>query len=99
MKRFFVFCGGLIVLAMVARAQTEPTSVEAQRTLVSQYCTGCHNDNLKSGGFSFTEIDLAHPEQSAERAEKVIRKLRAGMMPPPGSKRPDPGALKAFAAG
>jgi hypothetical protein len=99
MKRVFAFCGGLIALAIIAPAQNEPASVEAQRTIVGQYCAGCHNDNLKSGGFSFTEIDIAHPEQNAERAEKVIRKLRAGMMPPPGAKRPDAAALKTFAAG
>jgi hypothetical protein len=99
MKRLFVFCGGIIAVAMVAPAQNEMTSVESQRTLVAQYCAGCHNDNLKSGGFSFTELDIAHPDQAAERAEKVIRKLRAGMMPPPGAKRPDTAALKGFAAG
>src|SRR5258708_404 len=99
MKRLLVFCGGLIALAIVAPAQNEPASVEAQRTLVNQYCAGCHNANLKSGGFSFTDVDLPHPEQTAERAEKVIRKLRAGMMPPPGAKRPDGAALKALASG
>jgi hypothetical protein len=65
--------------------------------LVNQYCLGCHNDKLKSGGFSWSQLDLVHPEQNAEQAEKVIRKLRAGLMPPPGMPR-DAAALKAFAA-
>jgi cytochrome c551/c552 len=67
------------------------------RALVNQYCAGCHNDTLKSGGFSWTKLDPAHPEQNAEQAEKVIRKLRAGLMPPAGLPR-DTVALKAFAA-
>src|SRR5437870_13838818 len=47
---------------------------------------------------TLTSLDLAHPEQNAELAEKVIRKLRAGMMPPPGAKRPEADSSKAFAA-
>src|SRR3954454_17060128 len=73
--------------------------VDSQRALVNQYCAGCHNDKLKSGGFSWTSIDLAHPEQNAEQVEKVVRKVRSGMMPPAGMKRPDIAAMKAFAEG
>ena len=78
-------------------AQTAPLPVPAQQALVKQYCAGCHNDKLKSGGFSWTKIDLAHPDQNAEQTEKVIRKLRAGMMPPPGMPRPDAAHVAAFA--
>ncbi len=56
-----------------------------------------HNEKLKSGGFSWTTVDLVHPEQSAEQAEKVIRKVQAGLMPPAGRPRPDAAAMKAFA--
>jgi cytochrome c551/c552 len=68
------------------------------RALVNQYCAGCHNDKIKSGGFSWASIDLAHPDQSGPDAERVIRKLRAGMMPPPGIPRPDSATIKALAA-
>jgi cytochrome c551/c552 len=68
------------------------------RALVNQYCLGCHNDKLNSGGFSWTKLDLAHPEQNADQAEKVIRKVRAGLMPPPGLPRPDAATMKTFAA-
>jgi len=57
-------------------------TIAAERALVSKYCVGCHNDKLKSGGFSWTRIGLSHPEQNAEQIEKVIRKLRVGLMPP-----------------
>jgi hypothetical protein len=49
----------------------------------------CHNDRLKSGGLALSALNLDAPDQSAEVAEKVIRKLRGGLMPPAGAKRPD----------
>jgi len=82
-----------------ANNSTTPTamSVEVENAVVTQYCSGCHNDKARSGGMTLTSLNLAHPEQNAELAEKVIRKLRAGMMPPPGAKRPDLETGKAFA--
>src|SRR5438094_5062677 len=72
-------------------------TVEAQRTFVSQYCAGCHNDTAKVGGMTLTSLNLAHPEQTAELAEKVVKKLRTGLMPPATStKRPDRDLAKAF---
>ncbi len=47
---------------------------------------------------TLTKLDLAHPEQNTELAEKVIRKLSLGMMPPPGSPRAGAEALKTIAA-
>jgi hypothetical protein len=66
-------------------------------TLVNQYCAGCHNDKLKSGGFSWSALDAAHPEKNIDEAEKVVRKVRAGLMPPPGLPRPSVTVMKAFA--
>jgi len=97
MKGILVFCSALLVSAMATGAQNDVSSVESQRALVNQYCAVCHNERLKSGGFNFADLDIAHPELKAEQAEKVIRKLRAGMMPPPNAKRPDASSLKALA--
>jgi hypothetical protein len=58
-----------------------------ERAVINQYCAGCHNEKLRSGGLALTTLDLAHPERNAEEWEKVIVKLRAGMMPPAGAKR------------
>jgi len=85
--------------ATMSFAQTETATVESQKALTSQYCAGCHNDTMKSGGFSLSQIDLAAPEKNAERVERVIRKVRSGMMPPAGARRPDEATLKAFASG
>jgi mono/diheme cytochrome c family protein len=79
-------------------ATSKPQSSESPRSaLISQYCSGCHNEKVKSGGMSLTALDLAHPERNAELAEKMIRKLNAGLMPPVGARRPDAAALKDLA--
>src|SRR5579859_7254798 len=88
----------MVLLAAVAAAQTPVGLVAENRTLVDRYCAGCHSDKLRSGGFTLTALDLAHPEQSSELAEKVIRKLRAGLMPPAGLPRPEAAKVKEFVA-
>jgi hypothetical protein len=72
--------------------------VEAQAALVKQYCLGCHNDKQMIGGMSLQDFDPARAAEQAALSERVIRKLRAGMMPPPGARRPDAPAINAFAA-
>ena len=71
-------------------------SLESQSTLVKQYCGGCHSEKGRSGGLSLANFDPAGIDQNAEVVEKMIRKLRAGMMPPPGARRPDGDALTQF---
>ena len=70
----------------------------AENALIRQYCTSCHSDRMKTGGLTLAAYDAAHPEQARGVSEKVIRKLRAGMMPPAGVKRPDEAAIKSLAA-
>ena len=79
------------------QARVEPPSIEAAQTLVTGSCVTCHNDRMKSGGLSLTGFTVAGAGQQAETAEKMIRKLRAGLMPPAGSKRPADSALDALA--
>ena len=78
-------------------AQTAADMAPAQRAeLVKKYCVTCHQDRMKSGGFSFSTLDPSHPDANAEQAEKVIRKLRTGLMPPAGMPRPDAKTLESF---
>ena len=56
--------------------------------LTDRYCVGCHTDKARSGGFSLSQLDLAHPERNAAVAEKVILKVLTGLMPPAGQPRP-----------
>jgi cytochrome c553 len=73
-------------------------SPESQRALINEYCIGCHDDDGKAGGLSLNEFEPAHADRQADVAEKMIRKLRAGMMPPPAARtRPDAATARAFA--
>jgi cytochrome c551/c552 len=69
-----------------------------ERALVNQYCAVCHSDKLKTGGLSLEKLDPAHAGDAAETWEKVVHKVRSGMMPPSGARRPDRAALDRFAA-
>jgi len=70
---------------------------DAQTSLVKQYCTTCHHDKMKSGGLTLATFDATQAAAHANVTEKMIRKLRAGMMPPAGVKRPDAASLQALA--
>lgn len=65
---------------------------------MNRYCVTCHNDKAMTGGLSLEKLDVDHPAADAAVWEKVIRKLRAGLMPPAGMARPDRTALEAFRA-
>jgi cytochrome c553 len=65
--------------------------------LAATYCATCHNDKLKTGNLSLENISLDRASADAETLEKVIRKVRAGLMPPAGVKRPDRATLDNFA--
>ena len=91
MRRVFLL--GAVTLLPLAAAQAGPT-----RALLDQYCVTCHNQKLKTAGLMLDQADLARVRDHAELWEKVIRKLRAGMMPPLGLPRPEPAAIEQAAA-
>ena len=66
------------------------------RALLNRYCVTCHNEKAKVGGLALATVDVNAPTLQPELWEKVIRKLRGGMMPPPGRPRPDPATLGRF---
>jgi hypothetical protein len=70
---------------------------ESYEEFVSDYCLSCHNDVSRTGGLSLEAFDAAHPERAAEIAEKMIRKLDSGMMPPTIAPQPEEGSAEAFA--
>jgi mono/diheme cytochrome c family protein len=76
--------------ALPAGAQSsDATPAASPRALINQYCMGCHSDQVRSGGLALSELNLDAVAQNAEIAEKVIRKLRGGLMPPAGAPHPD----------
>src|SRR5262247_3303796 len=61
---------------------------EALNDVVKRYCQRCHSQTLKRGNVSLASYDVASATEDGDVSEKIIAKLRAGMMPPPGQSRP-----------
>jgi hypothetical protein len=78
---------------LLARQAAAPVD---QRGVVDQYCISCHNARVNTAGLSLERASIAGIESHPDVWEKVIRKVRAGMMPPPGMPQPDPGSRKAL---
>ena len=86
-----------------AARQTQPsstaqTTAPAPRAILDTYCVTCHNQRLRTAGLALDSLDVTHPGANAEMWEKVIAKLRAGSMPPPGRPRPDAAMYRAVAS-
>jgi cytochrome c5 len=73
--------------AMSHPVPAAPTA-KTQRALLDEYCVVCHDNQIKTANFSLESADVNTVGDHPEIWEKVIRKLRAGMMPPPGNPRP-----------
>jgi len=81
------------VAVPVSTASTQASAASlapaaAQRALLDRYCVTCHSDKQKIANLSLQTLDINAVSDHADVWEKVIRKLRAGMMPPPGIRRP-----------
>jgi mono/diheme cytochrome c family protein len=72
-----------------------PAAVPSAQALLDRYCVSCHNDRLQTAGIALS-AGIETPGSDAERWEKVVRKLRAGVMPPPGLPRPDAATYASF---
>jgi hypothetical protein len=74
---------------------TSTMTVDDERKLLNTYCVACHNEKAKaaldsSRKLQIDALDLDNVRKDGEKWELVVRKLRAGMMPPAGIKRPEP---------
>ena len=101
--RILAGCAAIIlgVMGMAGQGQrpgtgTPVSSAEGEKAFFTQYCVGCHSQAQKARGFepalriTLDNLDPAHVEKDPEVWEKVVRKVRAGMMPPSGMPRPRP---------
>ena len=75
-----------------------PRTAADYRVVLDKYCVRCHNGTLKTAGLLLDRMDIEDVSAGAEVWEKVVRKLRAGTMPPPGLPRPAQPASDAFAS-
>jgi mono/diheme cytochrome c family protein len=94
-----------VVYGQTAGQQAKPAApttdaVAAQKAIITQYCQTCHSDKAASAGMdsarkiNFDKLDIAHVEKNGETWELIVRKLRAGMMPPSSARRPEPAVYK-----
>src|SRR5690242_15504929 len=86
----------LMAALMVSSAAAETLT---RRAVIDKYCLGCHSRKLKTGGVVLEGLDTEQVGQNAGAWERVLRKVRAGQMPPTGMARADAASTTAFVAG
>jgi hypothetical protein len=77
----------------------QPALPPADPGFVKQYCVTCHNERVKAAGLVLDPAGIDRVGNDPEIWEKVVRKIKTGMMPPSGMPRPDRAVLDGFAAG
>ena len=80
----------------LSRSAESQATAGSQRAVLEQYCLACHSEQVRSGGLSLEAVDVADVASAGETWEKVVRKMNAGMMPPPGMPRPDAVTQRGF---
>ncbi len=85
-------------IPVASHAAVKPAFGAAEQTaLVKQYCAGCHSDRGKAGQLTLASFDASKAADHIVITEKMIRKLRAQMMPPAGARRPEADRILALA--
>jgi cytochrome c5 len=70
-------------------AAAAPAPTQSHKATLDRYCVTCHSDRLKTAGLTLESIDTTNIAGAPDVWEKVVRKVRVGMMPPQGSPAPD----------
>src|SRR5688572_13728626 len=97
MKRFLYGCAVLFLIASPALLQTRAAQQNQHQVMLNTYCISCHNTRAKVGGLALDGLDVQAAD-SAETWEKVLRKVRGRLMPPPGSPQPPQKDVDSFVA-
>jgi mono/diheme cytochrome c family protein len=96
----------LLLAVQIASVQSQSAASDASKprpassdtAVIDRYCATCHNQRTRAGKLALDTLDVSAAARDAETWEKVVRKVRTGMMPPAGSPRPDRATLDGFAA-
>src|SRR5438067_9013213 len=89
---------GVVSFFSIGMCAGQTPQAASERAAIDKYCVGCHNSKIKIGGLALDKLDMAHVGDNADVWEKVVRKLRAGVMPPPGQPRPAAAAAETLIA-
>jgi hypothetical protein len=101
-----LLCASILFVVAATPTLTSSQQREARTTaapsadaaFLKQYCISCHNARVKSGGLALEGLDPVKVEGHGDVWEKVVRKLRTGLMPPDGAPKPSGAARVAFTA-
>ena len=107
----FSVCMAASSLLLAAELENQSVS-GSNRALLDQYCVICHNQavvnsvaqpneglqttQLRNLGLTLDVEDVSNLAENPEVWEKVIKKLRVGVMPPPNYPRPDKESYDGF---
>ncbi|MCY3842913.1 MAG: DUF1592 domain-containing protein [Acidobacteria bacterium] len=75
-----------------------PDAAGEVRALLDRYCVTCHNERLRTADLALDALDVKRVADAAATWEHVVRRLRAGEMPPAGRRRPDAAEAHAVVA-
>src|SRR5688572_4041822 len=76
------------------RAAPSPQALAEQQAIFDEYCMECHSKAARNGNLAIADLKLSSVGENRKEWEKIVKKLRAGMMPPAGQDRPDPVTYK-----
>ena len=106
---FFLTCSAVLAFKAVLASSSADISSQtpvpmaaheqpalSSKAFVDTYCATCHNQRLKTGGLALDTLDIDNVGAHAAEWEKVVVKLRAGLMPPAGVRRPSQTVIDAF---
>ena len=105
MKRVWWFGAAWVWMASVVPAAGPPVAVgggaatqvpagAGARATLDSYCVTCHNGRTRTADLSLEDLDVDAVGLDADVWERVVRKLRARVMPPVGVPRPDEAAYE-----
>ena len=107
MKGTIFAAAALLFVAGLTQVETQTVPAPQARAaaassgaqgVVDRYCETCHNGRTRAGGLALDTLTVADAHRESQTWEKVVRKLRTGMMPPSGAPRPDRATLDSLAA-
>ena len=94
----FLILAAAAAPAGAAQAGSAEATTTPERMLLDRYCVACHNERLQTAGLELDTADVTDVSADPALWEKVVRKLRAGAMPPAPRPRPDEATYARFIA-
>ena len=80
--------GWLGSMALLGAGSLAAQTAPPPKAALDNYCAACHNRKTSNGGLALDSLDASAPHRNPEVWERVITRLRAATMPPPGAPRP-----------